>query len=41
MTVEHEPDKLFCIHPVSQDGVDEWRSITFKDLAKAVNRFTW
>jgi acyl-coenzyme A synthetase/AMP-(fatty) acid ligase len=36
-----EPNRLFCIHPVSPDGVDKWRNITFEDLSKAINRVCW
>ncbi|KAJ5317676.1 NRPS-like enzyme [Penicillium antarcticum] len=38
---EQDPDRLFCIHPVSQDRIDEWRHITFKDLFNAINRVSW
>lgn len=38
---ETQPDQLYCIHPVSMKSADNWRSITYQDLAHAVNRIAF
>ncbi|OAX81574.1 hypothetical protein ACJ72_04086 [Emergomyces africanus] len=34
---EHNPDQLFCIHPVSSDVSQGWREVTMKDLSGATD----
>ncbi|GJP95963.1 acetyl-CoA synthetase-like protein [Aspergillus niger] len=36
-----QPDRLYCLHPSSQDADCEWRCITFQQLSAAVNRISW
>ncbi|EHA19603.1 hypothetical protein ASPNIDRAFT_129526 [Aspergillus niger ATCC 1015] len=36
-----QPDRLYCLHPSSQDADCEWRCITFQQLSAAVNRVSW
>lgn len=38
---ERNPDQLFCVHPTSDGKTQEWRRITFKDLAAAVSYTAW
>ncbi|OJJ97165.1 hypothetical protein ASPACDRAFT_33107 [Aspergillus aculeatus ATCC 16872] len=38
---ETQPDQLYCIHPVSMNSAENWRSITYQDLAHAVNRIAF
>lgn len=36
-----QPDRLYCLHPSSQDADCEWRCITFHQVSAAVNRVAW
>lgn len=37
-TAQKKPDQLYCVHPVSSDIFQGWRTITFADLGSAINR---
>ncbi|RAH43033.1 NRPS-like enzyme [Aspergillus brunneoviolaceus CBS 621.78] len=36
-----QPDRLYCVHPTSQDAECEWRPITYQHLSYAVDRVAW
>ncbi|PWY82419.1 NRPS-like enzyme [Aspergillus eucalypticola CBS 122712] len=36
-----QPDRLYCLHPSSQDADCEWRPITFQQVSAAVNHVAW
>ncbi|KAJ5506168.1 Male sterility NAD-binding [Penicillium expansum] len=37
-TAQKKPDQLYCVHPVSSDIFQGWKTITFADLGGAINR---
>ncbi|KAL4887853.1 hypothetical protein BDV59DRAFT_211796 [Aspergillus ambiguus] len=37
----HYPDRLYCIHPSSQEPDCDWYPITFQHLGYAVDRLAW
>ncbi|CAG8935291.1 unnamed protein product [Penicillium salamii] len=38
---QETPERVYCVHPVSQDSDQGWHHITVKQMSEAVDRLSW